>query len=322
MDETPIPTPSGLSPDDNIVKKWLVAARLPFLTASVMPALAATAACLWAEGSVRWGLAALSVGGVAVIQAGANLANDYFDHLSGTDPANRHATHFSGGSRVIQEGILSARAILAAALLCLAAGAACGVYLWLATPGHTLLWIGLAGVAIGWFYTAPPLRLSHHGLGELSIFLAFGVLPVMGVEWVQRGLLTLEIGWAGVPAGLLVAAILVVNEFPDVEADAAAGKRHLVVRLGRRRAVALYEVLVLGAYAAVAAGVVLGWMPVYACAVVAVAPLSWRAVRVLRAHHNDVRAMLPAQAATIAQQAIFLLLLAGAYLLDLALHAK
>ena len=144
---------------------------------------------------------------------------------------------------------------------------------------------------------------------------------MLGVEWVQRGTLTPKVGWLGVPSGLLVAAILVVNEFPDVEADAATGKRHLVVRLGRRRAVALYELLLIGAYGSVLAAVLMAWAPWLALVAFAVLPLSWRAVRVVRAHHDDVRAMLPAQSATIAQQAIFLLLLAGATLADMALHA-
>ena len=316
-----IPTPSGLSPHDGLVRKWAVAARLPFLTASVLPAVAGTAGAWRAEGALRAGLAALAIVGVALIQAGANLANDYFDHRSGADAANRAVTPFSGGSRVIQEGILSPRAVVAAAALCLAAGAACGIVLWRLTPGHTLLAIGLAGMAIAWFYTAPPVRLAHRGLGELGIFVAFGLLPVLGVEWVQRGRLTAEVGWLGVPAGLLVAAILLVNEFPDAAADAAAGKRHLVVRLGRARAVVLYELLVVGAYASVAAAVVLGWLPLLACVVGLVAPLSWRAVRVLRAHHREVAAMVPAQAATIAQQALFLVLLTGACLADMGLRA-
>ncbi|MFP4058470.1 MAG: 1,4-dihydroxy-2-naphthoate octaprenyltransferase [Candidatus Brocadiia bacterium] len=321
MNEVPIPTPSGLEADDPLVRKLLVAARLPFLTASVLPAVAATAAVWRLEGSLRAGRAALAIVGVGLLHAGANLANDFFDHLSGDDAGNRAVTPFSGGSRVIQEGVLSARAVLAASLACLAAGTACGLALWRATGGHGVLLLGLAGLAIGWAYTAPPLQLSHRGLGELGVFAAFGPLPAMGVEYVQRGAFSLEGSWVGVPAGLLVAAILVVNEFPDVEADAAAGKRHLVARLGRRRAVALYELLVAGAYAAVAAGVLAGWMPPAALAVALVAPLSCRAIGVLRAHYADVRAMLPAQAATIAQQAVFLLLLTGAYLADLGLDA-
>jgi len=320
MTDVPIPTPSGLAPDDPAWKKWAVAARLPFLVASLMPVIAATAAAWRAQGSLHGGFAALTLLGMALIHAGANMANDYFDYRSGADPTNRAATPFSGGSKVIIEGMLSPRAVLVAALGCLGAGAACGIVLWLATPGHTVLIIGLLGVAIAWCYTGPPLRLAHHGLGELGIFLAFGVLPVLGTEWVQRGALSLEVGWIGVPAGLLVAAILVVNEFPDRAADAAAGKRHLVVRLGPY-APALYELLLIGAYGALAAALLMAWTPLYTLICVIVVPLSWRAARVVRRHHADVRAMLPAQSATIAQQALFLLLLTGATLADMALRA-
>jgi len=322
MKEVPIPTPSGLAAGDSIVKKWAVAARVPFLTASVMPVLVATAACWRATGRLEhpWH-ALLAIVGVALIQAGANLANDYFDHLSGDDPANRLSTPFSGGSRVIQEGIVSARAVLAAALACLGAGSACGILLWLRT-GHTLLVIGLVGMAIAWFYTAPPLRLVHRGLGELALGIAFGPLPVLGAQYVQSHELTLAVGWLGLPAGLLVVAILEINEFPDVAADASVGKRTIVVRLGLRGGVALYEALVLGAYAAVAVGIARGWLPPLAALVILVAPLSWKAIRVLRAHPDDVRALVPAMAATIGQHAAFLLLLTGACLADLALHAR
>jgi 1,4-dihydroxy-2-naphthoate octaprenyltransferase len=153
------------------------------------------------------------------------------------------------------------------------------------------------------------------------VAVGFGLLPVLGVEYVQRGRLSLEVGWLALPAGLLIAAVLLANEFPDIEADASVGKRTLPVRLGPRRAVAIYELLVLGAYVSVAVGVIVGWMPWLAAAVAAVAWLTWRAVRVLRLHHADVRALLPALSATIAQHAIFLLLLTGAYLADLALRA-
>jgi len=321
LDSVPIPTPSGLAPGDPWLKKWLVASRAPFLTASVLPALAATAAAWRREGALRTDLAVLPVIGVALIHLGANLANDYFDHRSGADEANKVPTPFSGGSRVIQEGLLSAGSILVASVSLLLAGCAIGIYLWLASPGHGLLAIGLAGVALGWFYTSPPLRLAHRGWGELAVGLGFGVLPAMGVEWVHRGTISPEVSWVGLPAGLLVAAILVINEFPDIPADASAGKRTLVVRLGPARAVRVYEALVLGAYGSVGAGILLGWMPKVAAVVALVAPLSWKAVMVLRRHHSDVRAVLPAMAATIAQQSIFVVLLAGAYVADLGLRA-
>ncbi len=324
MKEVPIPTPSGLSPGDPWLKKWVVAARVPFLTASVLPVVASVAACWRLEHAIGhaidFGHALLAIFGIAFVHLGVNLSNDYYDHLSGTDVVNRVPTPFSGGSRVIQEGIVSPRAVLVAALACYAAGAACGIYLSLCSPaGYTLLLIGLAGVTVGWFYTAPPLKLAHRGVGEAATALGFGVLPAMGTEWVLRGRISFEGSWVGLPAGLLVALILLINEFPDLEADAAVGKRTLVVRLGQRRAAMVYVAALLVAYASVGAGVVLGWMPPQAAVVVLAAPLSWRVVRQLRAGYADVRALLPAMAGTILQQALFLLLLAGACVADLAL---
>jgi 1,4-dihydroxy-2-naphthoate octaprenyltransferase len=122
------------------------------------------------------------------------------------------------------------------------------------------------------------------------------------------------------PAGLLIAAVLVLNEVPDVEADSRVGKRNLVVRLGTRRAVWLYVALVVGAYGAVAVGVAVGWMPWPALAVGLVAPLTWRAMRRVRAHHAEPPALVPAQAATIGQHFLFLALLAASYLVGLALR--
>jgi 1,4-dihydroxy-2-naphthoate polyprenyltransferase len=296
------------------LRKWLVAARLPFLTGCLLPVAAATAAVWRLEGRLPSSLhALLALVGVALIHAGANLANDYFDHRSGADEANRFATPFSGGSRVIQDGLLSPRAVLFAALLCLAAGAACGIVLWLRT-GLPLLVIGLVGIAVGWCYTAPPLRLAHHGLGELAVFVGFGLLPVLGAEYIQRGAFSWQVGWLAVPAGLLIVAVLWINEFPDLEADAGAGKRTLVVRLGTRRAEVGYELLVLGAYLSVGLAIALGWAPPFAAAVLLAAPLTARAVRILRAHHAEPLALIPAQAATIGQHALFLALLTAAYL--------
>jgi len=300
-------------------KKWAVACRLPFLTASVLPVLAATAAAWSLDGAVNALHAALAAVGIAFVHLAANLSNDYFDHVSGNDEVNRLPTAFSGGSRVIQEGVLPPRAILRAAVLCSALGCACGVWLWLHTPGHVLLGIGLVGVAIAWLYVGPPVRFAHRGFGELATILAFGVLPAMGTEWALRGAITPEGSWLGLPAGLLVALILVINEFPDLEADAAVGKRTLVVRLGLRRAVWLYAGLLLAVYGSVAVGVAAGWMPWPALAVGVVAPLSFHIVRRLRASYADAASLLPAMAATILQQVLFLVILSGAFLAALAL---
>ena len=310
---------SGLKHGDSWLRKWVVAARVPFLPCGILPVVVGTAAAWRATGQLALAPALLAVLGIALIHAGVNLANDYFDHRSGTDVANRSITPFSGGSRVIQQGVLSARAILHASLFCFATGSLCGIGLWLVTGSNALLAIGVFGVALGWCYTAPPLRLSHRGLGELAVWIGFA-LPVLGAECVQRGTLSLQVSWLGFPAGILVAACLVANEFPDMAADGSVGKRTLVVRLGRRRAVLVYVLIEALLYGSVGVGVAAGWFPVLAAIVVLAAPLSWRAIRVLSAHYDDVPALIPAMAATVAQQAAFLLLLTAAFLADLAFH--
>jgi len=308
-----------LSPSDPWLKKWAVACRLPFLTASVLPVLATISAVWRLDGQVNAVHALLAVVGIAFVHLSANLSNDYFDHLSGNDEVNRLPTAFSGGSRVIQEGVFTPGAVLRAAVLCSAVGVACGIYLWLRTPSHVLLGIGIVGVGIAWLYVGPPVKFAHHGFGELATLLGFGVLPALGTEWALRGRMTPEGSWVGVPAGLLVALILLINEFPDSEADAAVGKRTLVVRLGLRRAVWLYTGMLLGVYGSLAVGVLLGWMPWPAAATLALAPLSVHIVRQLRASCAEPLALVPAMAATIAQQVLFMVIFSGACLATLAL---
>jgi 1,4-dihydroxy-2-naphthoate octaprenyltransferase len=187
----------------------------------------------------------LTLAGVTFLHAGANTANDYYDHLSGNDAANtRFVRPFSGGSRLIQKGLLPPFHVLALSLGCLAAGGLIGLYLaW--RVGGLVLALGAIGGLAGFFYTAPPFKLGYRGWGELVIALAFGVLPVAGTYYVQTSTLPPRVLAASVPVALLVTAILFVNQFPDYEADRAVGKRNWVVRLGPAGARPLFAALML-----------------------------------------------------------------------------
>ena len=227
---------------------WVRELRAPFFGASVVPVLVGTAAGFSASGEFRPGLFALALVGMVLLHAGGNVANDYFDHLSGNDPANRNVTPFSGGSRVIQEGLLSPRAVLLGALCFLGAGGAVGIAVAILTRSIFILVLGVVGVLLGYFYTAPPVRLGYRGVGELIVGIAFGVLPVCGSFYLQAGCVE---AWVLLP-GLLVAGliflVLLANEFPDEDADRGAGKRTLVVLLGRRGAAVIYTVVLLSGY--------------------------------------------------------------------------
>ena len=167
--------------------------------------------------------------------AGINVLNDYFDALSGCDAANSERLYpFTGGSRFIQNGVLSAQATGAFGYTLLALVAVAG--LWLSAHcGPTLLAVGLAGLLVGWVYSAPPLQLVNRGMGELAVTCGW-LLIMIGTDFVQRHALHVAPIASGMAYALLVANLLFINQFPDAKADARAGKRTLVVRLGVQRA--------------------------------------------------------------------------------------
>lgn len=273
--------------------------RAPFFTATLAPVFVGTAVA-WAQGHFHLAYFALTLIGAVAIHAGLNVANDYFDHLSGNDEAHPHPTPFSGGSRVIQEGIVTARQMLAISVTAFTVGAAIGLFL-AAARGWMVLWLGLAGAFFAVFNSAPPFKLSYrgHGLAELGVGLGFGPIPVLGAHYVQAQRLGLEALWASIPVAILIVAVLYINEFPDYEADKAVGKHTLVVLLGRRRAVWGYAGLMAASYAAIVLEVWQKTIPQMALLAVISAPLAYWAVRRAMQFHSSIEELIPANATTI-----------------------
>lgn len=289
--------------------------RVEFLTGSVFPVLLGTAIAHYRYGVFDGTAFVLTLAGVALIHLGANVSNDYFDHLSGNDEANRNFVRpFTGGSRLIQEGALTPRQVAAIAIVLIAAAVACGLAL-ASTRGPGVLALGAIGVASGVFYVAPPVRLAARGLGELFIGLNFGVLATMGACWVQTGAMSLESFVASLPLAVLIAAVVYINEFQDSEADAAAGKRTLVVRMGLERASRAFTWLMLSTYVPVIAGAATGLMPPHTLIALATAPLALRAAAVARRRYASPRELAPANAFTIMTHAATGVLLVAGYLL-------
>jgi 1,4-dihydroxy-2-naphthoate octaprenyltransferase len=179
--------------------------------------------------------------GALLIQIATNLANDYFDARRGVDSAERF-----GPTRVVQAGILTPEAVLNATLLVLALAVAVGAYLvWVG--GLPILFIGLASIVCALAYTGGPLPLAELGLGDLFVFVFFGLVAVGGTYYVQTDALTRDVLLAGAGVGALTTAILVVNNLRDIDTDARAGRRTLAVRFGASGAKAEFLVLVFGA---------------------------------------------------------------------------
>ena len=251
------------------------------------------------DGSIRWGALALTVLGIFCLEAAKNASGELFDFDSGTDlrVTEEDRSPFSGGKRVLVDGLWTRPQTITVAGVFYALGAAFGIVLAFREPA--VLWIGLLGAALAYFYHAPPVRLAYRGLGELAVFLTYGPLLCAGAYVVQRGEVPLRIVLLAAPLGLLVAAFLFINEFPDARADAASDKRTLVVRLGRPLAaqafvlfpiVAFTGLFLLPFVTSLPRGIWLGFAGL---------PHAVLATRRLRASPDVTREIIPAQAWTL-----------------------
>ncbi|MFQ6066842.1 MAG: prenyltransferase, partial [bacterium] len=213
----------------NDLKIWLRAVRAQFFTASVVPVILGTSVALHSSGQFNLFLFCLTLAGIIFAHAGTNLANDYYDHRSGNDFVNKSPTPFSGGSRVIQNGLISAKKILVAALVFFALATSIGLYLNHVCRGNLILILAFLGGFLGFFYTADPLKIGYRGIGELAVSFGFGPPLVLGSYYVQTQNLSWEPVWSSIPIGLLIGLVLYLNEFPDYEPDKTVGKKTLVV---------------------------------------------------------------------------------------------
>lgn len=207
------------------VQIWILGARPKTLPAAASPVIAASAAAFY-EGGFRPGPALAALFGALLLQIGANFANDVFDYGKGADTENR-----LGPLRVTQSGLLSPRQVLTGMWVSFGLAAVIGLYL-IAEAGWPVVVIGLASIAAAIAYTGGPYPLGYNGLGDLFVFLFFGVAATCGSYFVQTGKVSALAALTSVPMGLLITNILVVNNLRDVETDREAGKRTMAVRLG------------------------------------------------------------------------------------------
>ncbi len=281
------------------LRNWYHAARVPFLVATLLPVCIGLTVAYFALGSLSWPLAALTVAGALSFHLGANLLNDYMDHLGGSDEVNTEFTRpFSGGSRVIQLGLVSPAAVLVAATAFLLVGSAVGIGLAFAT-GPWLWAIGGIGMLSVVLYSLPRVGLVGTGVGEIVVGLNFGPLMASGAYYVQTGALSWEPVVASIPVAGIIALVLFINEFLDVRADAEVRKRTLVVRLGPAGASWVYlawSALICGA---VVFAVHQRVLPRETIGALVAAPfLLWGGIIALR-HAGDPRSIVPACGATV-----------------------
>lgn len=290
--------------------KWFLETRPQFLLLSVFLVAHGAMLALW-QGASDWLLAMLAAIALVLMHASVDVLNDWHDYArSGIDRQTRR-TPFSGGSGFLPAGAISPRGALIFGLSMLSVASAIGLYLvWVS--GRPLLVIGMAGAVSVVAYT--PF-LSHVGLGELFAGLGLGTLPVVGTYYLLSGRID-GVAWlSAVPAGLLTYNLLLLNEFPDAEADAAGGRRHMVVLLGKRKAAWLYTCVEIAVYVTVIAGVVAGWLTPWALLSLGAVFFALKAIRGALTEYDSFEGLIPAQAANVAAVLATNALLAVGYLI-------
>jgi len=301
---------------------FLRATRLPFLSATFVPvSLGVAVAAL--HGQWHWWLAILTLIAAASVHLGLNIGNDVFDTLSGADQANVTPTQFSGGSRVILYGLLSLRQMVLMMVGFYAVAIGLGLFLAAYTAFWPVFWLGVAGVFVSIFYTAPPFRFVHRGIGELMVALGFGPIMTMGAYYVQAQKWSWEAFYVSLPVALLIALVLYVNEVPDRPGDGAAGKRTLPVRLSKEAVIAAYVGAVAVAFGLIAGGAIAGVIVRPAILAVLAAPLAMQVHRGLRDHYDSPYQLMPFMGKGVQlHMATGLLLLVGYVIAIVASHVS
>jgi 1,4-dihydroxy-2-naphthoate octaprenyltransferase len=289
---------------------WLMAARPRTLPAAIAPVLVGTAAAVqWAGELPRWGAFLAALVGSIFIQIGTNLANDYSDARRGADTADR-----LGPVRVTSAGLVTPRRVLTATWIAFAVAVACGVYLAF-VAGPVILAVGAVSIAAGVLYTGGPRPYGYAGLGEVFVFLFFGLVAVNGSYYVQVEELHLLPLGLSISVGFLATAIIVVNNVRDLETDRRAGKNTLAVRIGRTGAVNLYRALVAGAFLLLPLTLLAGDSSALPLIGLLAAPLALRPARTLASRH-DGPALNGVLAATGSVLAVYSVLVAAGLLIS------
>ena len=272
------------------LKIWFMQTRPSFLLLVPVCVFSGVAVSLFERHSFRPLYFALAFVGALFAHIAVNVLNEYSDYKTGID-FNTKPTPFSGGSKILVSGKLDAKKVLIFGLTCLAITAAIGIY-FITVYKWTIVPVGVIGVLIVFLYTPYLTRLS--GVTEIvGPGLGFGLM-VLGTYVTQTGEYSAGAAVVSVVAGLLIADLLLINEFPDVEADKAAGRKHLPIILGKTKAGIIYSILLVGAYIAIIAGAAAGVLPWLALLGLLTLPLGFKAMLGAVKYNNDMSKLVPA----------------------------
>ncbi|MGC9444845.1 MAG: prenyltransferase [Candidatus Methanospirareceae archaeon] len=298
------------------LKVWLRAFRYHFVPPSMFPA-AIGALVSWAvDQTFSLWFFFLVMLGVSLNHIALNMTDDYFDFKHAVDQLTPDAKNpYTGGSGLLTSWLMKPSAMYNAFVVMYCGVAVIGLYLGLVRGLLVLVFVTI-GVLSSIFYTAPPIKFSHRGLGELGLLLNFGPIIGLGSYFVQAQQLSLEAFLATLPCGIMLFSMVVINEIPDLDDDKKAGKLTLVARYGTQTAIKLYGGSWVATYLVIILGVAARVLTPFALLAVLALPLTYRSLRILLFHHHEPQRMVPANLAMIKSHSVTSLLLIGAYALE------
>jgi 1,4-dihydroxy-2-naphthoate octaprenyltransferase len=288
------------------VKTWLLEIRAPFLLVTLVSVLVAVSVAVYQSYHINALYLGLAFVGALLSHVAVNVFNEYFDYKSGVD-FKTMKTPFSGGSGVLPAGLLNPRSVYILGISCVAAIIAIGGY-FIYVHGPLIIPVGVVGIVTIYFYTthitkSPLLCAIAPGLG-------FGPLMVMGTYFALTGTYSLAAGLASLVPGFLVSNLLLLNQFPDVEADASVSRRHFPISIGLAKSSLIYIALVLAAYLALIVSVEVGKLPDLALLGLVTLPLGLLVVMGVRKYHNRIEHLVPIMGRNVMLTLFFPMLMA------------
>jgi len=276
------------------MRTWFLETRPQFLIISLMVVFLGTSVA-WYHGYFSLLYFLLALIGLLLVHISVNTLNDYFDYKSGIDLEVKR-TPFSGGSGILSAGLLPPVSVGRFGLVCFLLAIPIGIYFVVILPrGWLLVPVLVTGALCVLLYTT---HIKRWGLGEIACGLGLGTLPILGAYFVQSGTYTWEVVIAAIPSGILLHNALLLNEFPDVEADEKGGKKTLTIVMGKKKASLLYSMLLIAMYVWIAVWSIAGFMPIFALLGLLTLPLGVKAIKGAR-HYDEESKLIPALGANL-----------------------
>jgi len=298
------------------IRLWIKALRAPFFTATGMSVILGVTFAWYHTGKINWLYFFLTLFGVVFMNAGTNLINDYFDYKTGNDNINKNPTEVSGGSRVIQQGLIKPKYIFFAGIIFFVLAAIIGLYINFTIKGNIVLLLGTIGIISGFFYVAPPLKFGYTFLSEIITGINCGMLIVFGSYYVQTQMVNFNVILISVPLTLLVSLILFINEFPDYEADKSVGRRNLVILLKKKKAIKVFVFSLVSVYIIILGLVVFDYIPVFGLLSFLTLFFLYKVIKITLNNYNRVYELVPANKMVINIHLLTGILLSFSFILD------